>query len=395
MFNLNRAYRDILIISGCFILYILLSSTIDSVFSAFLFFLIATTCLFLFYFSTSTQETRKLLLILTMAGIGFTFSEFIALLYYKSFVVNAPDLPRYSYDRTTYWVEDDELGYRPSPSKLVRARKEVNGQIIYDTEYTFDSNALRKTRSNPSAQCSFLFFGGSTVFGEGLPDTHTLPYQFSQKLNFNYQVLNFAFHGYGPHQMLRYLQIGFVNQLVSNKIAIVFYVFAPDDGLRAAGLTRDYRRGPKYIIQDGHPIYVGDLSGPGGALNSRTDFIQSGLSLLHSSQLFSLLYGFPEAGNIYYLDKNIELVTSIFTESQQIIQKKYNAKFIIILRNNSPVTQKIMDVLKDRGILVFDTSELLLQEWNTDYLIAGDNYPNEKANMEIAAGLANRFGYCQ
>ncbi len=317
------------------------------------------------------------------------------MLYYKSSVLNAPDAPRYSYNRTAYWIDDDELGYRPVPSRLVRARKEINGQIIYDMEYTFNSNALRNTRSNSSAQCAFLFFGGSTVFGEGLPDTHTLPYQFSEKLNFSYKVLNFAFHGYGPHQMLQILQSGVPIALINGKVAVVFYILSQDDIYTISGLTQRYHKGPKYILDSGILKYVGGLDYAGGLMNSWIDFKAGILTLLRHSQLFSLVYGFPEVGSAEYLERNIELLSQILTEANSLVREKYKAKFVLVGdMGESEATDKIIMKLSNMDITLVIRSDLLLQSWGKYYLIPGDILPNELANDEIATGLANRFGDC-
>jgi len=139
--------------------------------------------LFLLSFSRKSKKARLRLFQASSIMLAITLLEVVALLHHRVFIQNAADAPRYNYGRTQYWVEDDELGYRPRPSILNRARKGVNNKTVYDTEYTIDSHGLRKTRSNATAQCSFLFFGGSTAFGEGLPDTHTLPSQFTESAN--------------------------------------------------------------------------------------------------------------------------------------------------------------------------------------------------------------------
>jgi len=388
--------QNIFIIGVClFTLWVLFNIT-SSHFNGFIFLLMTSVCFFLLGYRQPIQAARSILLNLTMVISIITVLEVASLLHYRIFIQNAVDVPRYNYGRTQYWIEDDELGYRPRPSMLITARKEVNNKIVYDTEYTIDSHGLRKTKSAGTSQCSFLFFGGSTAFGEGLPDAHTLPSQFSRALNYNYGVFNFGFHGYGPHQMLRTLQKSVHDKLFDNKIAVIFYVLSSEDGLQFIGAFRKYYGGPKYVITNGGPVYVGNLNSMSGALNSWNDFVQSSLMVLRNSQLFSLLYGYPDINNIDFINSTVQLISAIFSESQLLIKEKFNARFVVIHWSDTSVFSKeIVNALKNEGIIVIDKAELLLQKWNNDYHIVNEKYPSGKANKEMAAGLSNQFGFCQ
>ncbi len=68
-----------------------------------------------------------------------------------------------------------------------------------------------------------LFFGGSFTFGEGLNDNETMPYSVGIKMKGKYQVYNFGFHGYGPHQMLSAIEHNMVNDIISCKQKYVIY----------------------------------------------------------------------------------------------------------------------------------------------------------------------------
>jgi len=224
----QKIKQDLLIVVGCVCLCFILIELTSAFFNAFVFFLMVAICLFLLSFSRKSKKTKLRLFQITSIMLAITLLEVLALLHYRVFILNAADVPRYNFGRTQYWVEDKGLGYTPRPSALVRAHKRTNGNVIYDTEYSFTADALRTTKSNKQSQCTFLFFGGSRVFGEGLPDIQALPYQFSRKLNYNYNVVNYAFHGYGPHQMLRVLETGNLD-LSKGKVAVIFYLLDPDD----------------------------------------------------------------------------------------------------------------------------------------------------------------------
>ena len=98
------------------------------------------------------------------------------------------------------------LGYGPRPGVRVVSRKTVGNQLIYDVDYTISDRRVRVTRGNPNGD-TWLFMGCSLMFGEGVNDDETLPAYFSADLGYQANVVNLGFHGYGPHQMLRSLEL--------------------------------------------------------------------------------------------------------------------------------------------------------------------------------------------
>ena len=396
----NNWYRDLLIIfyvlCGCTILFISLLYLTSSRYSALLLFIVTSVGFFILFFEAESSRYKNGLSMLTMVFIYLAVFEFGAHLYDKIFI-DRSEAPIFNGILRSYYVTGGELGYQPKPSKRIHARKEIGGRIIYDVEYTFNADALRKTRSNPLADCSYLFFGDSFVFGEGLHDTQTLPYQFSKGLNYNYDVINFGFHGYGPHQMLRSLELGMPDKLIKNKVSTVFYIFLPQHIFRSSGLTRWNRFGPKYIYnKNGHLHYAGTLNLMGGLFESRTDFVQAILSLLRNSRLFIFAYGFPETQKQKYIQRGINLLTSIMARAERIVTEKYGADFVIVTWSDpsSEISNNAIEALMNKNLTLIDKSDLLLQEWGDQYLIPLDRHPGELANREIAIGLANLYGSC-
>jgi len=390
---LQKIKQDLLIIVGSVCLCFILLEMTSAYFNGFVFFMMIAVALFLLSFNRKSKKARLRLFQIASTMLAITLIEIVTLLYYRVYILNAADMPRYTFGRTQYWIEDKELGYKPRPSTLVRAHKRMNGNVIYDTEYTIDSHGLRKTKSAGMAQCNFLFFGGSRVFGEGLPDIQTLPYQFSRKLNYNYNVMNYAFHGYGPHQMLRVLETG-NSDLSKGKVVVIFYLLAPDDIDKISGNLERFRRGPKYILKEEKLKYVGDLTGIGGILNSSYDFKSSVISLVRHSQLINLLFKFIIDENIEKLDKRYELLLGIIKEADNLTKEKYNSKFIIILKNEQHVENNMLIKFANYNINYIEISKLLSQEWGEQYFLQDGINFNEKINNELATGLANRYGDC-
>ncbi len=385
--------QDLFIIIGCVCLGLVLTELTSSYFNAFIFMMMGTVGLLLLSYSRKQKKLKTRLFQTASIMLIVTLFEVIALLHYKVFIVNDADKPRYTFGRTQYWGKDEELGYKPPPTTLVRAHRKINGNVIYDTEYSFSSDSLRNTKSNKQSQCAFIFFGGSRIFGEGLPDIQTLPYQFSRKLNYNYNVANYAFHGYGPHQMLRVLETGSPDLSNSNS-GVIFYLLAFDDSERISGSLEHLRRGPKYILKEGKLKYVGDLTGIGGIFNSRYDFKNSVISLLRHSQLVNSLFMINIGENTAKLDYHDELLLSIINKSKKIAREKYNRRFVVILKNGKNAGNNMLIKLADNNINYIEIPRLLSQDWGEQYFLHDGINFNEKMNDELATGLANRYGDC-
>ena len=104
----------------------------------------------------------------------------------------------------------------------------------------------------------FYSFGCSFTLGEGLNDDGTLPYYFTRELAFARPVVNLGFSGYGPHQMLKRIELGMLDEVVSGPVQAAVYVALPSYVDRAAGKVWWDPVGPKYELDSqGIARYVG------------------------------------------------------------------------------------------------------------------------------------------
>ena len=164
------------------------------------------------------------------------------------------DPPTYS---DTFFVKDDVLG--TVPPKNVRVRSTSKS---FDVTYTIDSNGLRiapPVQKDKHPQC-ILFFGCSFTFGHGLQDDETLPYQVGIQSGGQYRPFNFAFQGYGAHQMLAMIEQGRVGRIVDCKPKYAIYVALTDHVRRAVGKVPYGEHSPRYVLDpDGSVRRVGDF----------------------------------------------------------------------------------------------------------------------------------------
>ncbi|MGE5444432.1 MAG: hypothetical protein ACM3SR_07500, partial [Ignavibacteriales bacterium] len=289
-------------------------------------------------------------------------------------------------------IPNDFLGYVPGKGIKINTSKYYKDELIYDVTYTIDENGLRigpPYNESNLAGC-VLFFGDSFTFGSGLNDNETLPYQVGIKSHGKYRIYNFAFNGYGPHQMLSALEHKLVEHIVScsgPKFAI--YQAIPDHIRRSVGLSFWDYHGPKYILgKNGEVMFAGNFDD--GKIIPQIIIKDLNKSLIYRDVI----------GNRRFIgrDKDIDLFVAIVYASKRRFEKLYpGGKFHVIFWENRFIKYekpyKILEwlralkYLKDRGVAVHLTSEIF-----PDYQLSGDKYklshydghPNALANQIIA-----------
>ena len=148
---------------------------------------------------------------------------------------------------TDYFDTDELLGYGPAKANIATSEKYHSDNQIYSVRYTINDDGLRISPPvvEPELGC-VLFFGGSVTFGEGVEDEQSMPYQVGDLTDNHYRIYNFAFHGYGPHQMLAALEQGRVGKIADCRPTHVIYQAIIPHVERAAGLATWDKHGPRY-----------------------------------------------------------------------------------------------------------------------------------------------------
>jgi len=82
------------------------------------------------------------------------------------------------------------LGFRPAPDTTAVATATFDGQPVYHTTYHIDSEGSRVTPKAPPGADLYLFLGDSFMFGQGIPDDETLPWQFAKANDGKVKALN-------------------------------------------------------------------------------------------------------------------------------------------------------------------------------------------------------------
>ncbi len=282
------------------------------------------------------------------------------------------------------YLEDDvaPLGYRPRPNSQADAKLLYDGRVIYDVSYTIDSDGLRVTPSAlaEAPPVALLFFGGSFTFGEGLNDSESMPYRLAEMTDRRYHVLNFGFHGYGPHQMLAALESGMVDKILGARIPeFILYQAVNDHARRAAGYVSWDTHGPRYRLEANGSV---TLEGP-------FDQTVPKPSMLRRSSIGRRIL---DSRRGRATDADRERLAGIVTRSRKIAEKKWpGVKFLVLVWDTDGSRSRRFARELERWGIQFRLVSDVIPNYFEDremYLIPHDNHPNADAQDRIAGFVA-------
>jgi hypothetical protein len=272
-------------------------------------------------------------------------------------------------------VFDDNLGYKPKPDTSHTGIRTVDGKIIYSIKYLTDANSLRITPIDSTKPRSKYaqFYGCSMTFGEGVQSDETLPYYFG-KFDSTYRPYNFAYSGYGPHQMLARLETDSPKSIVKESTGIAFYIYINDHVNRAIGTMTNfgYNGGnAPYYQKEGNSIKRDRLFVESRRLRSWFYEVMLKSNIL---KLFNIGYPFKIS------EADYELTAEIMAQASRNYKKQFgNDNFYVIIYPTTINSSLIISLLKKKGVKVLDYSKLF-NPTDKKYAIPYDEHPTALAN---------------
>ena len=310
----------------------------------------------------------------------------------------ASDLIPGNTDIIDLFGKHDVLGWAPTKGRTFFETTRFANTLIYKVRYTIDKHGLRVAppfvaAPDEQARC-LLFFGDSFTFGEGVRDQETMPYRVGQKSHGRYQVYNFGFLGYGPHQMLAQLQEGLVDTAIHCKPAYTIYQALPDHVSRAAGLEAWDQFGPKFVRTDnGSVVQRGHFEDEkkGGFLAGLRRFHYSlpneAKHYLEKSALYKGLLYLHRPVN----DHDIDLCLRIVDQSRHTLEARYEGVQFHVLfwdfSGEDPTETKLIQGLRAQNIKVHLISDILPEyrdHENRFEIHPADGHPNKLAYELLA-----------
>ncbi len=326
--------------------------------------------------------------------LGVTLFTLAAFEYYWGENVNRGVLEKVE---TTpgYYQKSDMLGYMPVPGYEGRARKTYGNEVIYDVAYTINSDGLRKS-SDGSGEMKIkdpciLFFGGSVTFGEGVNDEESMPFQVGRETGDRYHILNFGFHGYGPHQMLSAIEHGFVKKQAKCQPRFVFYQAIVAHIARSAGLAHWDPHGPKYRLnQSGEVEFSGNFDD-----DLFSEWVRK---CFNKSQIYKKIFGLQRPINENDIDLYLAVVK---TARDQLIRDFPGVRFQVLFWDSKAWSQeqehlisRLKEGFEKSGVQFHPMSQILpefLKDQSVYELNAHDHHPNGTTHKLIAKYIARNI----
>ena len=273
-----------------------------------------------------------------------------------------------------------DVGSRPIPNTAIRFQEFLDGREIADVTYRIDAKGLREISAAEQSQShKVAFFGDSFMFGHGVENDQTLPYYFVREAGGTFEGFNFAGEGWGPHQMLREIETGFVRS-VAGKPDLAIYEAIPDHLRRVAGRA-PWEDGPHYELCRGDDAcYSGPLHSSWYAACRRTvdkswtgKFVETHFTKLSQPS-------------------DIPIFLAVLKRTRSLLEED-GTRFVVVLWDQNELARTMMRVLKENQFEVIAVSSIFPQSDLTKYPITQlDRHPSPAANKAIAKYLWRRIG---
>jgi hypothetical protein len=323
------------------------------------------------------ERTRDVFVMLTSLAIGLIIIEGVS----DSMMHRANGTAA---QRGSWSPGEPIIGWGPNAAGRYRDyRIDSAGRTIYDVNYTIDRNLLRQTLSCKKGP-PVVFFGCSYTFGDGVNDNETLPQYFANLTDRRMRVLNLGFTGYGPQQFLREEETGRFDDAIGPDPKLFVFLTAVWHAERTACKAYWTARAPRYALENGKLVYVGQCNPAGPSLWLR-DWLEN----------TALYREFVEPSRSRLTHDDIDLYVRILDAAVQLAKKKYNASTVVLylrsddsfFRGTGFSDDEIMQRLRDGGAIVVDASLVKEQKAGAQISIVGDGHPTPYANQLRASML--------
>jgi hypothetical protein len=274
-------------------------------------------------------------------------------------------------------VRQPIMGWGPERAGTFHAemRDPRDNSIIYDTNYTFDSDLLRHTISAESGP-TIVFFGDSFTFGDGVKNDETLPQVFADLLDRKVRVLNLALTGYSPQQFLREMETSRFDSVIGPDPKLFVFLTAPWHAERTSCKAYWTPHAPRYALEDGRVVYKGECN-DGASLLLR--------EWLENTAVYRWVIE-PYRHQANHAD--IELYVSVLEAAVKMAKEKYGVPTLIpylrvpkaYLQATGFTDDEIMQRLREAGAIVIDASLFDAEAAGQRISIKGDGHPTPLAN---------------
>jgi hypothetical protein len=272
------------------------------------------------------------------------------------------------------------LGPLPVPNTATEFKEVLDGRLIADVTYRIDASGLREiSKSVQGRPHKVAFFGCSFMFGHGVENDQTLPYYFVRAASGTVEGFNFAGEGWGPHQMLREIETGFVRR-VAGTPDLAIYEAIPDHLRRVAGRA-PWESGPRYALCRGdEACYAGPF---------------------HSAYYEICRFWLDKSWTVKFLENHfgnfsrpsdLPLFLAVLKRTRSLLAAN-GTRFVIVLWDQNELAKQMTNALRANKFDVVALSSIVSERNLKKHpLMQPDRHPSPAANQAIGAYLWEQVG---
>lgn len=276
--------------------------------------------------------------------------------------------------KPTLRAADQQLGYRLAGSRRARSTLTKDKALIYDVVYTIEDSGFRATPGAPVDGRAVLLMGDSFQFGDGLEDDQTLAFHLASRSAGEFRPVNLGTPGYGPHQVLRQLQLGVPLVSGTDHMDFLFLNILDQHIRRASGKAHWLRDSPRYEVSTEGVVLA-------GVFRPSSKFMDK---LVEDSAVLALL---GEALDRYRSSDQKRFV-AILREIQAEAKARYGARLLVLYYPEQAVVGEsgIAELFCRAGVPFIDVVARLpiTPESAHKYYIPGDGHPTSELNSRVA-----------
>ena len=249
------------------------------------------------------------------------FSFFLIEITFKDKIIQTDYITK---NNITYEINNN-YGYHPKKNEIFTEEIFYKKKLFKKNIYTINKYGHRDIYNKPKLERCIVFHGGSLTFGQSLSDNETLPYIVRNKYFTQYNVFNFAFNGYGPHQFLSKLKSLKLDEIENCDDMIIIYQFIYDHIARTAGKRSWGDKSPRFIYKNEKLIQRGFFS------DYPFKFIMKLRKKFRHSKVSNIFFNLEKINQ-----KDIEILLQVLKNIEIFAKDNFNsAKFIYLVWNNS------------------------------------------------------------
>ncbi|MDO6415832.1 hypothetical protein Q4F19_15680 [Sphingomonas sp. BIUV-7] len=294
------------------------------------------------------------------------------------------------------------LGYRPRPGASATSIRTVYGRLAYSVRYDVDGDGLRITPpGGPGApRACVLMFGDSMAWGEGVEDYQTTAYQLGVLSRGRVYARNFAFTGYGAHQMLWQVLNGEVAAKAHcdrHLPVLAVYQTLPNNIARVAGLRGWDEYGPRYRLRGDRLVYAGGFDRGQSILDDRLYVPGPIAAALSRSVVYSRVLGLDRPPNSFDLTRYCAIVRRAADGLHQLYPR---LQFLVIVwpdlndpeRSRAAKVAALVEALRARQLRTVTVNDVQpgFDAAPLPFLIALDGHPNAVMHARLTRILLAR-----